>query len=209
MTLIISRRELFRALGMGAALLGISATRAIGASDRDHSSSTPAISAVPQTNRSVVANPASIPPPVHGRSHSIHHEITLEAREVDAEIEPGAKFSYMTFNGQVPGPMLRVRQGDTVTLTLRNDRYSAPWHSVDLHAVYGPGGGADPLTGLPGESKTITFKTMYPGTFIYHCGVSGEMDVHIARGMYGMIVVKPEQGLPSVDREFYIGQNET
>ena len=209
MTLLISRRELFRVLGTGAALLGISATRAIGASDNDHSSSAPVISAAPQTNRGVAADPANIPPPIHGRSHSIHHAITLEAREVDAEIEPGAKFSYMTFNGQVPGPMLRVRQGDTITLTLRNDRHSATWHSVDLHAVYGPGGGADPLTVLPGESKTITFKTMYPGAFIYHCGVSGEMDVHIARGMYGMIVVEPEQGLPRVDREFYLGQNET
>lgn len=85
----------------------------------------------------------------------------------------------------------------------------ADWHSIDLHAVYGPGGGADPLTVLPGESKSITFKTLYPGAFTYHCGVPGEMDVHIARGMYGMIVVEPEHGLPRVDCEFYLGQNET
>jgi nitrite reductase (NO-forming) len=92
MTLLISRRELFRVLGTGAALLGISATRAIGASDNGHSSSTPVVSAVPQTNRGVVADPADIPPPIHGRAHSIHHGITLEAREVDAEIEPGPNF---------------------------------------------------------------------------------------------------------------------
>ena len=141
--------------------------------------------------------------------HSIHHEITFEGREVDAEIEPGVRFSYMTFNGQVPGPMIRVRQGDTVTLTLRNDRHSTTWHSIDLHAVYGPGGGADPLTVLPGQSKSISFKTMYPGAFTYHCAVPGEMDMHIARGMFGMIVVEPEHGLPHVDREFYLGQNET
>ncbi len=126
-----------------------------------------------------------------------------------AEIEPGAQFSYMTFNGQVPGPMIRVRQGDTVTFTLSNDRHSKTWHSIDFHAVYGPGGGADPITVLPGQSKTITFKAVYPGAFTYHCAVPGEMDVHIARGMYGMVVVEPEAGLPHVDREFYLGQNET
>lgn len=205
----ISRRELFRMLGTGAALLGISGTRAIAASNSNSLSLAIPTSAVQQAKRAIVAEPADIPPPIGERNRAIHHEITLEAREVDGEIEPGASFSYMTFNAQVPGPMIRVRQGDKVTLTLRNDRHSATWHSIDLHAVYGPGGGADPLTVLPGESKTITFKTMYPGAFIYHCGVEGEMDAHIARGMYGMIVVEPQQGLPHVDHEFYLGQNET
>jgi nitrite reductase (NO-forming) len=164
--LIMSRREFFRVLGTGAAWFGISTTRAIAASHTDLSNSMPLVSFSPRTERAVVADPADIPPPIGKRSHAIHHEVTLEAREVDGEIEPGAKFSYMTFNGQVPGPMLRVRQGDTITLTLRNDRRSATWHSIDLPAVYGPGGGADPLTVLPGESKTITFKTMYPAAFI-------------------------------------------
>jgi len=207
---IISRRELFRVLGTGAALVGIGASRAIAASgneSRGMVASSATVAPIPP-GRGVVAEPAHMPPPIK-RNHSVHHQISLEGREVEAEIEPGAKFSYMTFNGQVPGPMIRVRQGDTVTLTLRNDRHSATWHSIDLHAVYGPGGGADPLTVLPGESKTINFKTMYPGAFTYHCAVPGEMDVHIARGMFGMIVVEPEQGLPHVDREFYLGQNET
>jgi len=207
---MISRRELFRALGTGAALLGIGATRVIEASGSESRgmvvSAAAALSAPP--GRGVVAAPTNIPPPVK-RDHSIHHEITFDGGEVEAEIEPGAKFLYMPYNGQVPGPMIRVRQGDSVTLTLRNDRRSTTWHSIDLHAVYGPGGGAEALTVLPGESKTITFKTMYPGAFTYHCAVPGEMDVHIARGMYGMIVVEPEEGLPHVDREFYLGQNET
>ncbi|HTQ24273.1 MAG TPA: copper-containing nitrite reductase [Candidatus Binataceae bacterium] len=154
-----------------------------------------------------MAVPTKIPPPIT-RSHSIHNEFELEAREVDGEIEPGAKFSYMTYDGQVPGPMLRVRVGDLVTLTLRNNAHSSTWHSIDLHAVCGPGGGAEPLTVLPGQSKTIKFKAMYPGAFIYHCGVPG-MDEHMARGMFGIIVVEPEEGLPHVDREFYLGQNET
>jgi nitrite reductase (NO-forming) len=197
-------------MGTGAALLGIGATSAIAASSNESigmRAPTPATSLVPP-NRGVVGDPTQIPPPIK-RDHSIHHEVIFDGQEVEAEIEPGATFSYMTFNSQVPGPMLRVRRGDTVTLTLRNHRRSTTWHSIDLHAVYGPGGGADPITVLPGQSKTIHFKTMYPGAFIYHCAVPGEMDVHISRGMYGMIVVEPEQGLPHVDREFYLGQNES
>jgi nitrite reductase (NO-forming) len=208
----ITRRQLLRVLGAGAALLPIAATDAVSAAEgpSDSGGSHPAAPAAVAANsaRGVVADPTKIPPPIK-RYHPIHHEVTFEAREVEAEIEPGAKFSYMTFNGQVPGPMIRVRQGDTVTLTLRSDRHNTTWHSIDLHAVYGPGGGADALTVLPGQSKKITFKTMYPGAFIYHCAVPGEMDVHIARGMFGMIVVEPEEGLPHVDREFYMGQNET
>ncbi|MGH8012985.1 MAG: copper-containing nitrite reductase [Candidatus Binataceae bacterium] len=208
----ITRRELLRALGAGAALLGVGTTGAI-AAETDSNSTHASIPATPDAvsaaqGRGVVADPVKIPPPIK-RDHTIHQEIALEALEVESEIEPGAKFAYMTFNGQVPGPMLRVRQGDTVTLTLRNNIHSTTWHSIDLHAVYGPGGGADLLTVLPGQSKTVTFKTMYPGAFIYHCAVPGEMDIHIARGMFGMIVVEPEQGLPRVDHEFYIGQNET
>lgn len=207
---IISRRELFRYLGAGAALAGLGATRSFAASGTETlaQGSPPAgRGALTTENRGVVAVPTKIPPPIT-RSHSIHNEFELEAREVDGEIEPGAKFSYMTYDGQVPGPMLRVRVGDLVTLTLRNNAHSSTWHSIDLHAVCGPGGGAEPLTVLPGQSKTIKFKAMYPGAFIYHCGVPG-MDEHMARGMFGIIVVEPEEGLPHVDREFYLGQNET
>jgi nitrite reductase (NO-forming) len=196
-------------MGTGAALLGIGATRALAASASESGATAPStIGAGLPAARGVVAEPTQIPPPIR-RDHAVHHKIALEAREVEGEIEPGAKFSYMTFNGQVPGPMLRVRRGDTVTLTLRNDVHSKTWHSIDLHAVYGPGGGADILTVLPSQSKSVSFKAIYPGAFIYHCAVPGEMDVHIARGMYGMIVVEPEHGLPRVDREFYLGQNET
>jgi nitrite reductase (NO-forming) len=153
----------------------------------------------------VVADPAHIPPPID-RSRPAHHEILLEARHLWAEISPGAKYRFMTFNGQVPGPMIRVRQGDTVKLTFTN-RAQDYQHSIDLHAVYGPGGGSDMTRVGAGQAKTIEFKVLYPGAFAYHCGVP-DLDYHISSGMYGLILVEPEAGMPKVDHEFYIGQSE-
>jgi len=127
--------------------------------------------------------------------------------EETAEIEPGVTFDYMTFDGRIPGPMVRVRRGDTVNLTLTNEEGNAMPHNIDFHAVYGPGGGADDTTVSPGESATIEFKAMYPGVFVYHCAVPN-MDHHISAGMFGAILVEPEGGLPEVDRELYFGQNE-
>lgn len=103
--------------------------------------------------------------------------------------------------------MLRVRVGDTIDLTFRNPRGNIMPHTVDLHAVYGPGGGMAALMASPGQEKTLFFKAMCPGSFIYHCAVP-DLDFHISNGMFGMIVVEPEDGLPRVTREFYLGQNE-
>ena len=124
-----------------------------------------------------------------------------------AEIEPGVTFDYMTFNGQVPGPMVRVRRGDTVELTLRNPEGNNMPHNVDFHAVYGTGGGAAATGANPGEGNKLKFEARYPGAFIYHCAVPN-LDYHISAGMFGMILVEPEEGLPEVDREFYLGQHE-
>ncbi len=200
----IGRRALVRLLATGAATMGIMkvgwplSLYAAQAAEKTPAPDRPLAR--------VVANPIDIPPPIK-RDHPIHHEITLEAREVIAELEPGATFRYMTFGGQVPGPMLRVREGDTVKLTLKNLPGNIYIHSTDTHAVYGTGGGAVATTVLPGQSKTEFFKAMYPGAFIYHCAVP-DMDFHISSGMYGMIVVEPVGGLPKADREFYLGQNE-
>jgi nitrite reductase (NO-forming) len=103
--------------------------------------------------------------------------------------------------------MLRVRQGDMVELTLTNSASSQVQHNIDLHAVTGPGGGAEATMVNPGESKTFRFQAMNPGVFVYHCAVA-PVAHHIANGMYGMIVVEPPQGLPKVDREFYVMQGE-
>ena len=155
---------------------------------------------------SIAANPTDVPEPVDWDSPR-EHEITLTTSEVVAEIEPDVTFTYMTFDDQVPGPMVRVRRGDTVRLTLENPEDMGMLHNIDFHAVYGPGGGAAHTNVAPGESETIEFKAMYPGIHVYHCAVPN-LDYHISAGMFGAILVEPEEGLPEVDRELYFGQNE-
>lgn len=154
----------------------------------------------------ISADPIDVPPPIT-RKRPKTIRVHLEAKEMIGEIEDGTKFHYMTFGGQVPSPMIRVRQGDTVILTLTSAEENIMLHNIDLHAVYGTGGGAEATFVTPGASQTIKFKAMYPGAFIYHCAVPA-MDQHISSGMYGLILVEPEGGLPKVDHEFYLGQNE-
>ena len=154
----------------------------------------------------VVADPVVIPSPI-SYSSPRSHDINLVVKRVISEILPGVTHSFMTFNGQVPAPMIRARQGDTLNITITNPAENETSHSVDLHAVYGTGGGGAYSEVAPGQSKSFAFKATYPGAFIYHCGVSN-MDEHISRGMFGMILIEPEEGLPKVDREFYIGQHE-
>ncbi|QLH80871.1 copper-containing nitrite reductase [Halosimplex pelagicum] len=154
----------------------------------------------------VAADPTAIPDPVD-REESATVEAELTTREVTAEIEDGVTFEYMTFDGQIPGPMIRARVGDTVDLTVHNAEDNRMPHNVDLHAVRGPGGGAEATNVAPGETERVRFKVTYPGAFIYHCAVAN-MDYHISSGMFGIILVEPEGGLPEVDREFYLGQHE-
>lgn len=147
-----------------------------------------------------------VPPPT-GRTSPAEVKIELTSKEVLSEIAPGVVLNYWTFDGTVPGPMLRVREGDTVNLTLKNDESSLHMHSIDLHAVTGPGGGATVTEVKPGESKTFTFKALNPGLYIYHCAHPNVAN-HMAHGMYGLILVEPKEGLPAVDRELYVVQGE-
>ena len=132
--------------------------------------------------------------------------VDLTTQVVTAEIEKGETYTYWTFNGTVPGPMIRVRVGDTVQLHLKNGD-AIMTHSIDLHAVNGPGGGAVATQTMPGQETTVTFKVLNPGVYVYHCATA-PIPQHVANGMYGMIVVEPEGGLPKVDREFYVMQGE-
>lgn len=154
----------------------------------------------------VTADPTKLPSPINYKAPRTV-EVTLVAKVVESEILPGVTHKFMTFNGQIPAPMIRVRQGDTLKITVVNPADSGYAHSVDLHTVIGTGGGGAFSEVNPGESKTFTFKATYPGAFAYHCGVA-TMDEHISRGMFGMIVVEPPEGLPKVDREFYLGEHE-
>jgi nitrite reductase (NO-forming) len=154
----------------------------------------------------VAADPADVPAPID-RDEPATIQQTLTTKEVTAEVEPGVTFDYMTFDGQIPGPMVRVRQGDTVELTLENPDGNAMPHNVDFHAIYGTGGGSIATTANPGSENKMKFQARYPGAFIYHCAVPN-LDYHISAGMFGMIVVEPKGGLPDVDHEFYFGQHE-
>lgn len=158
-----------------------------------------------ETVDDISADPRAVPPPVRRPPQRISLE--LETREVLSEIAPGISFNYWTFNGQVPGPMLRIREGDTVDFTLRNHESSLHEHNIDLHAVTGPGGGGEATIVAPGEEKSFLFRALNPGLYIYHCAVPN-MAVHMSHGMYGLILVEPEGGLPDVDHEFYIVQGE-
>lgn len=154
----------------------------------------------------IARNPADVPPAIE-RTGTSTVDIELTAKEVIGEMADGVSVNYWTFNGTVPGPMLRVREGDTVNLTLKNASEDLHLHNIDLHAVTGPGGGAAVSNVLPGEEKTFSFKALNPGLYIYHCAADNVAN-HMAHGMYGLILVEPEGGLPPVDKEFYVVQGE-
>ena len=156
--------------------------------------------------QSIVLDPADLPGPI-ARDHATTVKVELETIERVAKLGDGTAFTYWTFNGKVPGPFVRVRVGDTVEVSMKNAADSSMMHSVDFHAVTGPGGGAVATQAAPGETKGFTFKALNPGIYVYHCATPMVAD-HIQAGMYGMILVEPEGGLPKVDRELYVMQGE-
>ncbi len=133
--------------------------------------------------------------------------VNFETVEVVGELADGTSYQYWTFNRKVPGPFVRVRVGDTVEVVLENNENSIAMHNVDFHAVTGLHGGGHATLAAPGETKGFTFKALKPGLYVYHCAVPMAAQ-HIANGMYGMILVEPEGGLPEVDHEFYVMQGE-
>ena len=146
-------------------------------------------------------------PPAIKRNAPTTVVIKLEANEYVGELEEGVKYGFWSYNGTVPGPMARVRVGDTVQFHLSNLKDNTQPHNIDIHAVNGAHGGAALSAVSPGENKVFTFKVMAPGLYIYHCAAGSIVD-HIANGMYGLILVEPEGGLPAVDKEFYVMQSE-
>lgn len=162
----------------------------------------------PQTlvEADISREPTDLPPPI-GKREPQTVRVDLLAVEVEGRLAEGTTFGYWTFNGKVPGPFIRVRVGDTVDIHLKNSADSAMIHSVDFHAATGPGGGAAALQVDPGREKSMTWKALVPGLYVYHCATPMVAE-HIANGMYGLILVEPEDGLPQVDHEFYVMQGE-
>ncbi|MFN8488687.1 MAG: copper-containing nitrite reductase [Caldilineaceae bacterium] len=158
------------------------------------------------TAASVVRPPTEIPAPIGNRAATTVR-VDLKTVEVVGQLADGATYTFWTFGGKVPGPFLRVRQGDTVELHLANDANSHMVHSIDLHAVTGPGGGAAIMQVPPGQEKSFTFQALNPGLYVYHCATAMVAN-HISNGMYGLILVEPPGGLPAVDHEFYVMQGE-
>lgn len=160
--------------------------------------------AAPAAN--IVRDPTEVPAPITAREPQ-RHLVELETVELEGQLADGSTYTYWTFNHQVPGPMIRVRVGDTVEVRLTNHEDSLMPHNVDFHAVTGPGGGAPATLAGPGETRSFVFQALNPGVYVYHCATP-MVASHIANGMYGLIVVEPEDGLPEVDREFYVMQGE-
>ncbi len=155
---------------------------------------------------SVVMNPAAVPQAIGNRAPQLV-KYRIETVELVGKLDNGTTFTYWTFDKKVPGPMLRVRAGDSVELTLANAANSKAIHSIDLHAVTGGHGGGEHTQVAPGTEKTVTFKALKPGLYVYHCATPS-VPHHISAGMYGMILVEPEGGLSKVDREYYVMQGD-
>ncbi|HWP34113.1 MAG TPA: copper-containing nitrite reductase, partial [Thermodesulfobacteriota bacterium] len=165
----------------------------------------PSPAALPVEN-AVLTDAPNVPPPI-ARKHPARVVVELRAYEVIAEIADGVKYTLWTFGGHQPGKFIRVRKGDVVEFRLSNDPANRMPHNIDLHAVTGPGGGAAVTLVQPGEEAVFEWKALKAGLYVYHCATA-PVPMHLSNGMTGLILVEPEQGLPPVDREYYIMQHE-
>jgi nitrite reductase (NO-forming) len=154
----------------------------------------------------VLTQAPHVPPPVK-RKQATKVVVTLEVKEVIRKLSDGVEYLFWTFGGEVPGSFIRVREGDLVEFHLNNHPSSKLPHNIDLHAVTGPGGGAASSFTAPGHSSQFSFKALNPGLYVYHCATA-PVGMHVGNGMYGLILVEPKEGLPPVDKEYYVMQGE-
>lgn len=153
-----------------------------------------------------LTSPPFVPAPVGARK-AAKLVVNMEIVEKEGEMTGGVKYTYWTFGGSVPGSFIRTRVGDEVEFHLSNHPDNKLPHNIDLHAVTGPGGGAESSFVAPGQEKVFSFKTLNPGLYVYHCATA-PVGMHIANGMYGLILVEPKGGLPPVDKEYYVMQGD-
>lgn len=163
---------------------------------------------IPVTGQSVaeLTAPPFVPKAI-GNREATKLIVNMEIKEQEGEMVDGVKYTYWTFGGSVPGSFIRTRVGDEVEFHLKNHPDNKMPHNIDLHAVTGQGGGAASSLVAPGHEKTFSFKVINPGLYVYHCATA-PVGMHIANGMYGLILVEPEGGLPPVDKEYYIMQGD-
>ena len=154
----------------------------------------------------VLTQAPAVPPPIT-RKTPAKVVVNLEVRELVHRLADGVEYVFWTFGGDVPGRFIRIREGDQVEFHLHNHQDNKMPHNIDLHAVTGPGGGAASSFTAPGHSSQFSFKALNPGLYVYHCATA-PVGMHVANGMYGLILVEPREGLPAVDREYYVMQGE-
>ncbi len=154
----------------------------------------------------VLTDAPNVPPPIK-RKNATKVIVHLETKEVVKRLADGVDYTFWTFGGNVPGKFIRIREGDDVEFHLSNHPSSKMPHNIDLHAVTGPGGGAASSFTAPGHSSVFSFKALNSGLYVYHCATA-PVGMHIANGMYGLILVEPKEGLPKVDHEYYVMQGE-
>ncbi len=202
-----SRSSLQLTSGLLAAVLSLSATRAAEGyvPVKGLAPMPPEIAALP-VEQAVLTPPPLVPPAITRRSPA-RVVVDLEVREVVGRIADGTQYTFWTYGGTVPGSFIRIREGDVVEFHLNNHPSSKLPHNIDLHAVTGPGGGAASSFTAPGHSSQFTFKALNPGLYVYHCATA-PVPMHISNGMYGLILVEPAEGLPPVDKEFYVMQGD-
>jgi len=156
--------------------------------------------------RAVLTQAPNVPPPIT-RDYATKVVVHLEVIEATKKLADGVEYVFWTFGGDVPGSFIRVREGDQVEFHLLNHPTSKMPHNIDLHAVTGPGGGAASSFTAPGHKSQFSFKAINPGLYVYHCATA-PVGMHVANGMYGLILVEPKAGMAPVDREYYVMQGE-
>ena len=150
---------------------------------------------------------APVVPPRITRKHATKVVVNLEVKELEGRLADGVTYTFWTFGGKVPGKFIRIREGDEVEFHLNNHPDNKMPHNIDLHAVTGPGGGAAASLTAPGHSSVFSFKALNPGLYVYHCATA-PVAMHVANGMYGLILVEPKEGMSKVDHEFYVMQGD-
>jgi nitrite reductase (NO-forming) len=180
---------------------------ALGCTSKNEESSRPVeLPPIKGEETAVLTDAPNVPPPI-SRRFATKVIVNLEVKEVPTRLADGVIYSFWTFGGKVPGKFIRIREGDFVEFHLHNHPSSKMPHNIDLHAVTGPGGGASSSFTSPGHSSTFSFRAINAGLYVYHCATA-PVGMHIANGMYGLILVEPKDGLPKVDKEFYVMQSE-